>query len=177
MRKITVVAILMIVIAGFAFQSCSKDNSLEKLRQSELELLGEFVAKYNTEHGVELEPSVSGLYYVEVEAGVGDTIVPGDKIQVWYNTYLLVDTSLVDSNMEAGHKFNPLEFIVTDPGNSSVVEGLNEAVKNMRAEGKSFLIVPSQIAYGQDGRSGIPSFATLLFDIEIYKVFRAVDAN
>ncbi|MBN1821853.1 MAG: FKBP-type peptidyl-prolyl cis-trans isomerase, partial [Prolixibacteraceae bacterium] len=129
------------------------------------------------QHNADLEPTLSGLYYIQVEEGVGDSIVVGDKVQVWYNTYLLSDTLLVDSNMDDGHKYTPLEFLVNTPGNSTVVEGLNEAVKYMKPNGKAFLIVPSEIAYGQDGTYGIPAFSTLLFDIEIYKVFKAEDGN
>lgn len=174
MRKVAL-AVMLFSLAGFVLDSCKDNEDLEKLREKELELLADYVSRYSEEHNLELRPSVSGLYYIEIEEGEGDTIRVGDKVQLWYNTYLLRDTSLVDSNMEDGHKYNPLEFTVTLPDYSSVVEGLNEAVKYMKPGGKSFLIVPSQIAYGQDGSYGIPAFSTLLFDIEIYKVFRAED--
>jgi len=174
MKKVTL-AVMLLSFAGFVFTSCDDNEDLEKLRERELELLSDYVSRYNKEHNVELKPSASGLYYIEIGEGEGDTIRIGDKVQLWYNTYLLRDTSLVDSNMQGGHKYNPLEFTVAMPDYSSVVEGLNEAVKYMKPGGKSFLIVPSQIAYGQDRSYGIPAFSTLLFDVEIYKVFRAED--
>ncbi len=173
-NKVTL-AVMLFSFAGFVFTSCDSNEDLEKLRERELELLADYVSRYNEEHNVELNPFVSGLYYIEIEEGEGDTIRIGDKVQLWYNTYLLRDTSLVDSNMEGGHKYNPMEFTVALTDYSTVVEGLNEAVKYMKPGGKAFLIVPSQIAYGQDGSYGIPAFSTLLFDVEIYKVFRAED--
>jgi FKBP-type peptidyl-prolyl cis-trans isomerase len=174
MRKVLLPVILYAVL-GFGITACDDNEDYEKLRERELELLADYVSRYNEEHNVELEPTASGLYYIEIEEGEGDTIKVGDKVQLWYNTYLLRDTSLIDSNMESGHKYNPMEFTVVLPDNSTVIEGLNEAVKYMKPGGKSFLIVPSQIAYGQNGSYGIPAFATLLFDVEIYKVFRAED--
>lgn len=172
MKRYIFSLLTVLILFGILFSSCN-DNDMEKLRERELELLADFVERYEAEHGVEITPMPSGLYYVEVEQGTGDTILIGDKVQVWYNTYLLADTSLVDSNMEDGHKYNPLEFIVNVQNQSTVIEGLNEAVKYMQPGGKAFLIVPSQIAYGQDGSYGIPSFSTLLFDVEIYKVYPA----
>jgi FKBP-type peptidyl-prolyl cis-trans isomerase len=165
---------LSVLVVVIAFASCNDNNDLEKLRQDELRLLDDFVNRYEAAHNVTLSQGTSGLYYIEVARGTGDTIVAGDVVQVWYNTYLLKDTILIDSNIEGG-RYNPLEFRVTTPNGSSVIEGLNEAVKNMQPNGKAFLIVPSELAYGQTGSTSVPAFSTLLFDIEIYKVYRAAD--
>jgi FKBP-type peptidyl-prolyl cis-trans isomerase len=162
------------VIGGILLTSCDDTTDYEKLRQEELKLLADYVKRYETVHNVKLTVGTSGLYYVEVEKGSGDTIVAGDIVQVWYNTYLLKDTLLIDSNIEGG-KYNPLEFRVATPNGSSVVEGLNEAVKNMQLGTKAFLIVPSELGYGQNGSTSVPAFSTLLFDIEVYKVYRAAD--
>jgi FKBP-type peptidyl-prolyl cis-trans isomerase FkpA len=173
MKKI-LLALLAFITTGVLFLSCNDNNDLAKLRQNELDLLDKFVAKYDEVHGTEIKPTSSGLYYIEVQKGTGDTIAVGDRVQIWYNTYLLKDTSLIDSNMDTG-KYTPLEFTVASPSYSSVVEGLNEAVKYMQLGGKAFLIVPSEIAYGQNGSLAVPAFSTLLFDIEIYKVFKATE--
>ena len=172
MKQSLIISIIVLLSAGFYLQSCH-NNDPAKQRQKELALLNDYIARYDKVHGVNLQPSLSGLYYVEEKEGYGDTIAVGDRVQVWYNTYLLSDTLLVDTNMPDGHKYEPLEFVVAPPGTSSVVEGLNEAVKNMKAGGKAFLIIPSQIGYGQNGTYGVPAFSTLLMDVEIYKVFRA----
>ncbi|MBN1821172.1 MAG: hypothetical protein JXR31_01125, partial [Prolixibacteraceae bacterium] len=66
--------VLLALIIGIFFQAC-KDNSLEKLRENELNLLADFVARYNEQHNADLEPTLSGLYYIQVEEGVGDSIV------------------------------------------------------------------------------------------------------
>lgn len=170
MKKLPFIA--FILMAAIILASCKDDNNYEKLRQNEVSLLNDFVKRYEAAHGVTLNPGTSGLYYIEIEKGAGDTIVLGDKVQLWYNTYRLKDTVMVDSNMEGG-KYDPLEFVVAAEDYSTVVEGLNEAVKNMQLGTKAFLIVPSELGYGQTGSGSVPAFSTLLFDIEIYKVFRA----
>jgi FKBP-type peptidyl-prolyl cis-trans isomerase FkpA len=172
MKKLLFFALPLLLISGIVFTACKSNNDLAALRDSELSLLADFVSRYETVHKVDLKPTSSGLYYIEIAKGAGDTIAIGDKVQLWYNTYMLKDTTLIDSNMDNG-KFTPLEFVVTSASSSSVIEGLNEAVKYMRPGGKAFLITPSEVAYGQNGSLNVPAFSTLLFDIEIYKVFRA----
>jgi FKBP-type peptidyl-prolyl cis-trans isomerase len=177
LRKEITLIVLVIVVAALGFSSCGDDNNYQKLRDEELALLDDFVLRYETEHNVDIEPTASGLYFIEKEKGSGDTIFVGDRVQVWYNTYTLKDTVLVDSNMKNG-KYNPLEFFAAPPSSSSVIEGLNEAVqKNMFVGSKAFLIIPSEIAYGQDGTTGVSPFTTLLMDVEIYKVYPASEGN
>jgi FKBP-type peptidyl-prolyl cis-trans isomerase FkpA len=175
MKKLLFFALPLLLVSGIISTSCKDNNDLAALRDDELKLLADFVSRYEIAHGIELKPTSSGLYYIETVKGTGDTIAIGDKVQLWYNTYLLKDTSLIDSNMDGG-KFVPLEFVVSSASSSSVIEGLNEAVKYMRPGGQAFLIAPSEVAYGQNGSLNVPAFSTLLFDIEIYKVFRASEA-
>jgi FKBP-type peptidyl-prolyl cis-trans isomerase FkpA len=163
MRKIF--AILFVVIAGFAFLGCPKDNSLEKLRENELRKLDEFIAK----HYLDSVPKASGLYYIETIKGEGDTIFPGDRVQIYYATWT-IDSLLIDesSGYTVGQKFEPLEFIV---GKGEVLKGLEEAIQYMKLNGKASLVLPSEVAYGQNNKDGIPGFTTLLMEIEVYKVY------
>jgi FKBP-type peptidyl-prolyl cis-trans isomerase FkpA len=41
----------------------------------------------------------------------------------------------------------------------------------MREGGKANLVLPSEVAYGQNGKGSIPGFTTLLMEIEIHKVY------
>ena len=148
--------------------SCD-DNNLGKLREKELELLDQYIKKNN----ITVEPTSSGLFYIEKVKGTGDTIKVGDIVDIYYRTWL-IDSTLIDENINAkGHYYDPLRFSVTPPGSgASVVEGLNEGIKFMQQGTVAHLIVPSQIAYGQNGSMGIPAFSTLLFEIRVHKVIR-----
>jgi FKBP-type peptidyl-prolyl cis-trans isomerase len=165
-----VIQILLIGIISAMFFSCD-DNSLGKMRERELELLDQFIKNNN----ITVKPTPSGLFYIEKVAGTGDSIKAGDIVDILYRTWL-IDSTLVDENINAaGHFYEPLRFTVTPPGvSSSVVEGLNEGIKFMKQGTVAHLVVPSQIAYGQQG-SGyiIPAFSTLLFEIRVYRVIRS----
>ena len=67
-----------------------------------------------------------------------------------------------------GHRFDPLEFIV---GTNQVIGGLDEAITYMQPGTVGNLVVPSELAYGQNGSGSIGGFATLLMEVEVYKVY------
>jgi len=154
-------AFIVLLIAVF---SC-KENSLEKLRQNELEKLD----NYLQENFPDLQRRPSGLYYMEVEQGTGDTIQPGDRVQVFYSTWT-IDSILIDETegYTSGHKYDPYEFVV---GSGSAISGLEEATTLMQKGTKAHLIIPSELAYGQNGSLSVPGFTTLLMEVEVYKIY------
>lgn len=156
---------ILIVLMAVVIWGCPKDNSLEKMRENELKKLDEFI----TIHYPDEEQKPSGLYYIEEVKGEGDTILPGDRVQVFYATWTL-DSVLVDESegYTAGHHFEPLEFIV---GKGDVIKGLEEAAQYMQLNTKAHLVLPSEVAYGQNGKGSILGFTTLLMEVEVYKVY------
>ena len=159
-------AVILLATAAVAFFSCQKDNSLEKLRENELERLDEYI-RVNYPDSL---PKPSGLYYIEEITGHGDSLIRvGDRVQVFYATWT-IDSLLIDESngYTNGHRFEPLEFIV---GASEVISGLEEAATYMREGGKSHLVIPSELAYGQNGSGSVGGFTTLLMEVEVYKVY------
>jgi hypothetical protein len=166
-RIITGVFFAAIAVALF---SC-KDNSLEKQRQNELKKLDEFIRA----HYAEVERKPSGLYYIELEEGTGDSIKMGDRVQVFHEIYTL-DSILVTAT---GH-YEPLELTVlpptelsSSPNYVSELKALNEALTYMKKGSKARLIFDSQIGFGQYGSYGIGGFTPLMMEVEVYKVFPA----
>lgn len=164
--------ILFLISIVTAFSSCNKDNSLEKMRENELEILDGYIDNNYPDS----LPKSSGLYFIEEIVGHGDSLIRfGDEVQVFYATWTLdspTDSTLIDqsSGYLDGHRFEPLEFTA---GASDVIKGLDEAVTYMREGGKARLVVPSEIAYGQNGSpsGGVGGFTTLLMEVEVYKVY------
>ena len=163
-------SVLFLIVGAILSLTACDDNSLGKLRERELDLLD----KYIKDNNITVKPTTSGLYYIEVQKGTGDTIKAGDVVDIYYKTYRLRDSALVDFNItEKGHFYDPLRFTVTPPNGSSVEEGLNEGVKFMQLGTVAHMIVPSQIGYGQNGAgASIPAFSTLLFEVRIHKVIK-----
>jgi FKBP-type peptidyl-prolyl cis-trans isomerase len=165
-----------LILTAFAvgFLACGNDNSLEELRKNELAILDEYIQT----NYPDLEPTKTGLYYIEEVKGTGDTIVPGDRIQVFYATWL-IDSTLIDESDKpngytSGYRFEPLEFVV---GAGTVISGLEEAATYMQLGTVSKLVINSELAYGQNGNTygnpPVSGFTTLLMEVEVYKVYRA----
>jgi FKBP-type peptidyl-prolyl cis-trans isomerase len=69
-----------------------------------------------------------------------------------------------------GQRYEPLEYVV---GAGSVIAGLEEASTYMQKGTKANLVIPSELAYGQNGSSGVSGFSTLLMEVEVYKIYPA----
>ncbi|MGQ8335445.1 FKBP-type peptidyl-prolyl cis-trans isomerase [Sunxiuqinia sp. A32] len=160
--------VFLLAIAGIiaAISSCKEDNNLDELRAEEVRLLEEYIA----ENYADVEPTSSGLYYIETEEGYGDSLIKaGDEVQIWYTGTLLSSGEVFDSTSDTlGHQFEPLKFVV---GTDEVITGMSEGVTHMRLGGKARFIIPSNLGYGASSSSttGLPRFSTLIFDVEIYK--------
>ena len=105
----------------------------------------------------------SGLVYTEVKAGSGAQPKATDKVRVHYHGTLR-DGSVFDSSVDRGQ---PAEFPL-----NRVIPCWTEGVAMMKAGGKSTLICPASIAYGDKGRPGIPGGAALKFEVELIEILK-----
>ncbi len=106
----------------------------------------------------------SGLQYVDLVEGTGESPTIGKKVRVHY-TGTLTDGSQFDSSRDRG---KPFEFVI---GVGQVIKGWDEGVATMKEGGRRKLIIPSELGYGSRGAGGvIPPNATLIFDVELLKV-------
>lgn len=105
----------------------------------------------------------SGLVYTEVKAGRGPSPVATDKVRVHYHGTLR-DGSVFDSSVERGE---PAEFPL-----NRVIACWTEGVAMMKVGGKSRLVCPADIAYGNRGTGRIPAGAALAFDVELIEIVK-----
>jgi len=118
-----------------------------------------FLAKASTESGA--TKTESGLIYREVRPGTGDSPKATDTVKVNYRGTLVNGTEF-----DSSYKRNePAQFPL-----NGVVRCWTEGVQKMKIGGKSVLICPSDLAYGDQGRPGIPGGATLIFEIELLSI-------
>jgi FKBP-type peptidyl-prolyl cis-trans isomerase FkpA len=103
----------------------------------------------------------SGMVYRELVAGQGETPKPTDSVEVHYRG-TLVDGSEFDSSYKRGE---PAKF-----GLNRVVKCWTEGLQKMKPGGKAKLVCPSELAYGDRGRPGIPPGATLIFEVELLSI-------
>jgi FKBP-type peptidyl-prolyl cis-trans isomerase len=124
-----------------------------------------------------LKPVVtaSGLNYVITKQGSGPKAAVGDTVEFNYTVSLLsgtiFDTSLPALSKKAS-KFDPTRQytpIKLPVGNGSTIPGFEEGLMLFPAGTKATLILPSKLAYGDQG-GALPPFTPLAFELEILKV-------
>lgn len=106
----------------------------------------------------------SGLKYVDLVVGAGESPKPGQMVTVHY-TGTLENGFKFDSSVDRGQPFN---FPI---GVGKVIKGWDEGVMTMKIGGKRKLVIPSNLGYGARGAGGvIPPNATLIFEVELLGV-------
>ena len=124
------------------------------------------MAKFIKEHDVNVAPSETGVYYLEIKTGTGDKPEEGDMVSVYYNMYNIAD-KLVDSN----YGIEPLSFVY---GSGEMVPGIDEAMGKMRVGGKATIIVPSAMGFGDIAvDKDLPANSIVIFDLELVEVLKS----
>jgi FKBP-type peptidyl-prolyl cis-trans isomerase FkpA len=116
-----------------------------------------FLEKAALEKGA--KKTASGLSYTEIKAGTGAQPKPTDVVKVHY-VGKLIDGKEFDNSVKRGQ---PVELPL-----GQILPCWTEGVTMMKIGGKSKLVCPSDIAYGDRGRPPvIPGGATLIFEVEL----------
>ncbi|WP_423148585.1 FKBP-type peptidyl-prolyl cis-trans isomerase [Rubrolithibacter danxiaensis] len=135
------------------------------------------ISKYVSSKNLKPATTTSGLSYVIQEKGNGPKANPGDTVVLNYTGMLLnekvFDTSILDIAKKKG-TFNPqrpYEPMKVPAGVSSTIPGFDEALLLFPKGTKATIILPSKLAYGEQGSGPmIPPYAPLIFDIEIVNI-------
>jgi len=108
--------------------------------------------------------TASGLKYIILNEGSGNTPQPGDMVKVHYSGFL-EDGKLFDSSVE---RAEPISLQI---GKGQVIKGWDEGVALLKKGAKAKFIIPYQLAFGEKGNPPvIPAKATLIFDVELLNV-------
>ena len=143
-------------------QSYLRDRMAYESERS-LEEGEKFLAANKEKEGV--VETESGLQYkIEVE-GAGISPEETDTVEVNYEGRL-IDGTVFDSSYDRGESVKfPL---------NRVIKGWTEGLTYAKEGGKIQLYIPAELGYGQRGTGPIPGNSTLIFDIELVKVYKAV---
>lgn len=120
----------------------------------------ERIAKYLKDNNINVNPTASGLYYIEKETGNGQSPQVGNMVEVHYSIYD-INNNLIESSLDYGQ---PIPFVY---GENQMIQGIEEAVGYMKVGGKSRIIVPSQLGFGDIKiDENLPANSTLVIDLE-----------
>ena len=132
---------------------------LSKLKEENTAKSTAFFAKLAENKAIVALPS--GLRYEVLAAGTGPAPKPTETVKVHY-TGTLLDGSVFDSSVQRGE---PAEFPL-----DQVIPGWTEGIQKVSKGGKIKLYIPANLAYGDDGRPGIPPASPLVFEVELLDI-------
>ena len=135
-----------------------RSNSIVERTRKEGE---DFIANF-LDCNEEAVKSESGLVYYPIKEGTGAQPTVSDTVEVHYHG-TLIDGTVFDSSVQRGQTICfPL---------SNVITGWQEGLAMMKEGGKATLVIPSDLAYGDNGSGDlILPGATLVFEVELFKV-------
>jgi len=109
-------------------------------------------------------PLPTTLTATDTVVGTGAEATAGKTVSVNY-VGMLPDGTVFDASANHGQAFS---FTL---GAGQVIKGWDQGVVGMKVGGKRRLIIPADLAYGNQAVGGvIPANATLIFDIELVDV-------
>jgi FKBP-type peptidyl-prolyl cis-trans isomerase FkpA len=143
---------------------------LQQLAQSRASVVAErekkagagFLAKAAAEPGA--KKTASGAIVTTLKEGKGPSPKASDTVKVHYQG-TLVDGTVFDSSLQRGQ---PATFPL-----ANVIKCWTEGVQEIKVGGKSRLVCPANIAYGDRGSPpNIKPGATLVFEVELLEIVK-----
>jgi FKBP-type peptidyl-prolyl cis-trans isomerase FklB len=126
-----------------------------------------FLAENKKKEGVKTLPS--GLQYKVLKSGKGETPKKTDSVTIHYR-----GTFASGKEFESSYKTGkPLTFPLSGP----VVAGMAEGLQLMKVGDKWQLFLPSNLAYGEQGRQGMPPNSVLVFEVELLGIEKAAKTS
>jgi len=154
---------LLAVVHGETVPEPSEEDMkrLSELRNKRVAAINaSLLAKLKNEEGARVQES--GLIYFELEGGSGPRPGASDTVKVHYHG-TLANGAVFDSSVVRGE---PAEFPL-----NRVIACWTEGVGMMKLGGKSKLVCPPGIAYGDRGAPPtIPGGAVLTFEVELLEI-------
>ena len=143
---------ILIAFTLFLFITCTKAK--DYTAENEQEIL-----TYLSENNLTAQKTSSGLYYIIDNLGSGTQAKSTDNVTVAYKGYF-TNGSVFDQSDAAGISFNLQQ----------VIKGWTEGISYFKEGGNGVLLIPSSLAYGNNGQGSVPGGAVLIFDVKLISV-------
>jgi|TARA_B000000437_G_scaffold53438_1_gene37948 FKBP-type peptidyl-prolyl cis-trans isomerase FklB len=145
----------VIIFSFLILVSCSQDSP----NIQQIENLQFFIDNKKNDQVVEIEP---GLQYLVIDSGDLDSETPEltQTISAHFHG-TLTNGEVFWSSLDS----EPLEIEL-----SKLIVGCQKTISLMRAGDKWMVYIDPTMAYGEEGRPGIPSNSILIFEIELLEI-------
>ncbi|HVW95364.1 MAG TPA: FKBP-type peptidyl-prolyl cis-trans isomerase [Mucilaginibacter sp.] len=138
------------------------------------------IKKYIADKKLKVTTTSSGLNYIITKQGEGPTPAPGDTVEVNYagtflngkgfDTNIKSEAARLKLPINPMSPYKPIRFVPNTPG---MIQGWSEAFMLFNKGTKATLIIPSSLAYGEQGDQIIGPFTPLVFDVELVDIIPA----
>ncbi|HEU5219289.1 MAG TPA: FKBP-type peptidyl-prolyl cis-trans isomerase [Gemmatimonadales bacterium] len=165
-------ALMVFALAGVLIFGCKIGSSARSAAESVRSSLNPPAAPPDTipemlEYAADLGVNISemaklpeGVLWLDLVPGDGQPAAPGDSVEIGMQVWL-PNGSRVDSTVTAVRL-----------GSGQVIDGVELAVPGMKPGGRRQLVIPPGLAYGSQGREGVPPDAVLVYVVELRSVVR-----
>ncbi|MFA6944646.1 MAG: FKBP-type peptidyl-prolyl cis-trans isomerase, partial [Pedobacter sp.] len=137
------------------------------------------VKAYVSAKGLKPAVTASGLNYIISKEGTGAKANQGDTVVVNY-TGMFLSGKVFDSSLPEVAKKNgtfnpqrPYEPLKIPVGMGGSIPGFEEGLMLLTKGAKATIILPSKLAYGEQGNQGIPPFTPLVFELDMVNIIPA----
>ena len=147
--------ILWLVFFLIVMTSCSLETYTTRKNNANQEILS-----YLIENKIDVKPNTSGLVYIPIDEGEGDTPQLGDKVAFHYKGYYL-NGEVFDSSYDKSYP------LIVEIGNGMIINGLEESLLMMNKGAKAKVIIPFYLAYDDMDNAPVPPYSNLIFELEM----------
>jgi peptidylprolyl isomerase len=114
----------------------------------------------------ELTTTKSGLQYYDITVGDGNEATDQNNVTTHYSIWVQGEEQNIF--IASSYSADPVPFVLGRGDN--VFPGWDEGVHGMKQGGKRLLIIPPDLAFGEEVSSGIPANSTLIMEIELIEI-------
>ena len=145
---------------------------------------GAKIDKYIADNKLKPTKTATGLYYIVTKPGSGPVPNAGDTVVVNYTGKFFNGKVFDTSNKDEAQKNkifnpqNPYQPIRFPVGQTKVIPGWDQGLMLLNKGSKATFIVPSSLAYGEQGSQPvIAPYTPLVFDVELIDIIHGAPAT
>lgn len=159
-QKLNLHSVLLVVLA-FVGVACG--SSPTEPEPFDIET-AEFADELEVDPGA-LTETESGAYYEDRVVGEGNEVVDGATVEAWHFILWLPDGTEIQDSRDFTNPPSPITI-----GAGQVFAGFEEALVGMLEGGTRLVILPPDLAYGEEGNGPIPPNSAIVFEVVVSEV-------